>query len=183
MDHSATHLIANYNGSDSFTYKVNDGFADSAVQTIHINITPVNDAPVGADGTVITLEDTAVSGNVVMTDVDGNGLSVVIAKGPAHGKIVFNSTSGAYSYFPDANYVGSDSFSYKVSDGITESSEKTIVLTVVSSQDNTSQQREGYIPPQESGMKREMVIDLSSQIKSNLLDRKRLERLIINPLI
>ncbi len=45
---------ADYNGTDSFTYKVNDGTADSAIQTININITPVNDAPVGADGTVTT---------------------------------------------------------------------------------------------------------------------------------
>ncbi len=79
---------ADYNGTDSFTYKVSDGTADSAIQTININITPVNDTPVGADGTVITLEDTAVSGNVVMTDVDGNALTASVVTGPAHGTLI-----------------------------------------------------------------------------------------------
>ncbi len=50
---------ANYNGSDSFTYKVNDSTVDSTAATVTINVTPVNDAPAGTDKTVTTLEDTA----------------------------------------------------------------------------------------------------------------------------
>ena len=42
----------NYNGSDSFTYKVNDGEADSiSTYTMTITVSPVNDAPVMADAT------------------------------------------------------------------------------------------------------------------------------------
>ena len=37
---------ANYNGPDSFTYKANDGQADSNVATVSINVGAVNDAPV-----------------------------------------------------------------------------------------------------------------------------------------
>ena len=37
---------ANYNGPDSFTFKVNDGTVDSAAATVSITVTPVNDAPV-----------------------------------------------------------------------------------------------------------------------------------------
>lgn len=37
---------ANYNGTDSFTFKVNDGTVDSNVATVTITVTPVNDAPV-----------------------------------------------------------------------------------------------------------------------------------------
>jgi hypothetical protein len=36
---------ANYNGPDSFTFKVNDGHADSAPATVNITVTPVNDDP------------------------------------------------------------------------------------------------------------------------------------------
>ena len=36
---------SDYNGSDSFTYKANDGSADSNVATVHITVNPVNDAP------------------------------------------------------------------------------------------------------------------------------------------
>jgi hypothetical protein len=36
---------SNYNGPDSFTYKVNDGVVDSNVGTINLTVNPVNDAP------------------------------------------------------------------------------------------------------------------------------------------
>src|SRR4029434_472401 len=55
---------ANYNGSDSFTYKANDGQADSGVATVSITITAVNDAPVAVNDSYTTAEDTAL--NVVV---------------------------------------------------------------------------------------------------------------------
>ena len=49
---------ANFNGTDSFTFRANDGSVDSNSATITINVTPVNDAPSGANATVTTNEDT-----------------------------------------------------------------------------------------------------------------------------
>src|SRR5256712_566276 len=49
---------ANYNGTDSFTYKANDGQADSGIATVTITITAVNDAPAAIDDTYSTPEDT-----------------------------------------------------------------------------------------------------------------------------
>ncbi len=121
---------ADYNGADSFTYKVNDGTADSPVYTINISVTPVNDAPVGADSTVTTLEDTSVNGSVVMTDVDGNPLTASVVTGPAHGSLVFDSNNGSFTYTPSADYNGADSFTYKVNDGTVDSSVYTIYLNV-----------------------------------------------------
>ena len=43
---------ANYNGPDSFTFRANDGQADSNVATVPITLTPVNDPPVATDGTL-----------------------------------------------------------------------------------------------------------------------------------
>ena len=43
---------ANYNGPDSFTYKANDGQADSNVATVSINVGAVNDAPVAQNDSV-----------------------------------------------------------------------------------------------------------------------------------
>jgi len=40
---------ANFNGTDSFTYKANDGTADSGVATVTITVTAVNDAPVAVN--------------------------------------------------------------------------------------------------------------------------------------
>src|SRR5205814_30438 len=49
---------ANYNGADSFTYKANDGQADSGIATVSITITGVNDAPVAVNDSYSTAEDT-----------------------------------------------------------------------------------------------------------------------------
>jgi trimeric autotransporter adhesin len=43
---------ANFAGNDSFTYKVNDGYADSNTATVSFTVTPVNDPPVGANNAV-----------------------------------------------------------------------------------------------------------------------------------
>src|SRR5207247_4628849 len=48
---------ANFNGSDSFTYRANDGQADSNVATVALTINPVNDAPVAANDGFATDED------------------------------------------------------------------------------------------------------------------------------
>jgi uncharacterized delta-60 repeat protein len=45
----------NYNGPDSFTFKVNDGTVDSTTETVSITVAPVNDAPLVA----ITIPDQA----------------------------------------------------------------------------------------------------------------------------
>ena len=68
---------ANFNGTDSFTYKANDGTADSNTATVTITVTAVNDAPVAANDTYTTNEDTplTVTAPDVLandTDVDGD---------------------------------------------------------------------------------------------------------------
>src|SRR5206468_2060537 len=52
---------ANYNGADSFTYRANDGTANSGVATVNLTITAVNDAPVAANDSYTTPEDTALT--------------------------------------------------------------------------------------------------------------------------
>ena len=47
----------NYNGSDSFTFKANNGLLDSNIATVNIAITPVNDAPIAFDDNATILED------------------------------------------------------------------------------------------------------------------------------
>ncbi len=48
---------ANYNGTDSFTYKANDGSADSSAATVTISVAAVNDAPVATSDNYSTNED------------------------------------------------------------------------------------------------------------------------------
>ena len=110
---------ANYNGTDSFTFAVtdNNGAVSVINGLVNITINSVNDAPIATNGTLTTNEDTAVSGTLAGSDVDGTIVSFAIVANPSHGVISgFNSNTGAYTYTPNANYYGVDSFTFKVSD-------------------------------------------------------------------
>jgi VCBS repeat-containing protein len=120
---------ANYNGTDSFTYKANDGQADSNVATVTITVTPVNDPPVANNATASTNEDTPLTGAVSATDVDGDPLTYALVTGPAHGTLQLSS-SGSYTYTPALNYNGSDAFTFKANDGQADSNVATVSITV-----------------------------------------------------
>ena len=60
----------NYNGSDSFTFKVNDGTVDSANATVSITVNAVNDVPVANTQSVSTNEDTAKTITLTGSDLD-----------------------------------------------------------------------------------------------------------------
>jgi len=127
---------ADYNGSDSFTYKVDDGHGGTATATITLTVNPQNDAPVAQAGTGSGNEDHAITGQLVATDVDGDTLTYSLAdKGdPAHGAVTIN-PDGSYSYTPATDYNGSDSFTYKVDDGHGGTATATVALTVAPQND------------------------------------------------
>src|SRR5205814_5102359 len=84
---------ANYNGTDSFSYKASDGSLESGEATVTITISPVNDAPVAsADDTYTTPEDTTLTVGApgVLandSDIDGDTLSAVLVNSPTHGSL------------------------------------------------------------------------------------------------
>jgi VCBS repeat-containing protein len=107
----------NYNGADQFSYSVSDGRA-TVICRVFINVTPVNDAPVGSDAAISLAEDTTFTGQLPpASDADGNALVYGLAAAAGHGTVTIDA-SGAFSYTPDSNYNGTDSFSYSVSDGL-----------------------------------------------------------------
>ncbi len=126
---------ADYNGSDSFTFKASDGMAESAVVTVTLTINPVNDAPVAVDDTFNTPEDTelVVPAPGVLandTDADGETLSVVsVVTEPAHGVLALNA-DGSFTYMPEENFFGSDTFTYKVADGTGLFDEAVVTIQV-----------------------------------------------------
>jgi VCBS repeat-containing protein len=112
---------ANYNGSDSFTIVVSDGNGGTAEQVVSVNVNAVNDAPTApANGSVTTAEDSASAATSIgASDVDGDSLTYAQKVGAqaAHGSVSFNQAAGTYTYTPNANYNGSDSFTIVISDG------------------------------------------------------------------
>ncbi|MBK5268344.1 MAG: tandem-95 repeat protein, partial [Acidimicrobiia bacterium] len=123
----------NYNGSDSFTFKVNDWAVDSNESTVSITVTPVNDAPVAIDQSVSTAEDTAVAVTLAGSDVDGDGLTYSVLAVPTHGTL--SGTAPNLTYTPAADYSGSDSFTFKVNDGAVDSNTATVSITVTAVND------------------------------------------------
>jgi len=109
--------FANYNGADLFTYKANDGTADSNVATVSITITPVNDPPTAGDDNATTNEGMLVTIDVLSNDldIDGDTLSIASVGTPAHGSVTVNADTLDYSPFPLFN--GMDEFTYMLSDG------------------------------------------------------------------
>jgi gliding motility-associated-like protein len=118
----------NYNGADSFTFKVNDGSVDSNIATVTITVTPVNDPPVAGNQSLTTPEDTALPITLTATDVDNVSLTYTIATPPQHGTLSVISGAGV-TYTPALNYVGPDSFVFTASDG-SLSSNGTILIQV-----------------------------------------------------
>ncbi len=126
-----TKLDFETNPTFTLTVLVTDGGGLSASNTVTINVTNVNEAPVATAGTLSTLEDTPASGTLFATDIDTPTLTYSVAAGASHG-IVFisNPTSGAYTYTPAADYNGPDSFTFKASDGTNNSNIVTISITI-----------------------------------------------------
>ena len=118
---------ANFAGTDTFTFKSNDGRLDSPVATVTLVVTPVNDAPIASAQSVTTDEDTALPLVLSAIEPDGEALTYTVVL-PAHGAL-----SGAapnLTYTPVVDFHGADSFTFKVSDGTLESAVVTISITV-----------------------------------------------------
>jgi VCBS repeat-containing protein len=128
--------VADYRGSDSFTYHANDGSLNSNVVTVSLTVTPVNDVPVAVDDSAMTLEDTPVMIDVLANDtgLGDTPLVLTVVSGPAHGTAVPVGTSIRYT--PDPNYnntMGGESFQYTITDtafGPPEVSDTSLPATV-----------------------------------------------------
>lgn len=124
----------NFNGSVTFTYKANDGLADSNVATVTITVNGVNDPPLAANDSLSTVENTpifapapGVLGND--SDVDSTTLTAVLVSGPSNGTLSLN-PNGSFTYTPFANFTGTDSFTYKANDGLADSNVATVTVAV-----------------------------------------------------
>lgn len=104
---------------DSFSYLVTDTHGQTATATITIRITGSEDnrAPVAVDNTRAAVEDVVLSAMVESTDPDlpGDTLTHTVETGPSHGALTLNA-DGSYDYTPDADYSGTDSFTFRVTD-------------------------------------------------------------------
>lgn len=120
-------------GTDTFTYTVADpdGLTATATVTITVNV-PDNLPPVANPDTAQTSIDTPVTLNVLANDSDpeDDDLSVTGITQPGNGSATFNA-NGQVQYTPAAGFLGSDTFTYTVTDSAGNSATGTVTVQVV----------------------------------------------------
>ena len=119
----------NYAGTDSFTYLARNDNGDSNTATISITINAVNDPPVAHNAAITVNEDTTASGHLTASDPDGNTLTYSVVTSPTKGTVNIGS-NGTFTYTPNADVSGADSFTFRASDGQAASNTATVTITI-----------------------------------------------------
>ncbi len=111
---------------------------------VSFQLTPAsgNTPPVATGDSYSTSEDTplTVAAPGVLandTDADGDLLTAALVSGPAHGSLTFGS-DGSFTYTPNSNYSGPDSFSYQANDNSANSNSAIVNINVTAVNDPPS---------------------------------------------
>ncbi len=127
-------------GTDSFTYFANDGVANSSTPaTVMIDVT--NEAPYAMNdsfGVLANSPEYNLAGGITVsapgvlsndTDADGDSLAMSLETDVSNGTLQWN-TDGSFTYLPYEDFIGTDTFTYRVTDGTFSSDPATVTLNV-----------------------------------------------------
>lgn len=120
-----------YNGPDIVQYKVTDSLGASNTYSVAITVRPLNDAPVAVGKSYAGPEDAPIVGTIGANDVDSPTVTLRITSQPRHGSVVLGA-NGAFTYSPNRDYSGADSFSFIANDGQADSTLPAVVTLNVS---------------------------------------------------
>ena len=158
---------AGFTGTDTFTYSASDG-ADSDTATVTVGVTdPASTAPTAQDDAVATNEDTAAVISVLSndSDPDSDPLTITGFSQAANGTVVDNG-DGTFTYTPDADFNGADSFTYTITDGRGYFDTATVNVTVDPVNDAPVAQDDAISTPLDAAV----VIDIASDLLGNDTD-------------
>jgi uncharacterized protein (TIGR03382 family) len=123
----------NFHGTTTFRYTVSDGNGGSATATVRVTVSPVNDAPDAVNDSFSVTEDSSgtsldVLANDTLAPDVGETLTITTNTQPGIGSVTLG--GGVLRYTPPANFVGTTSFTYTVSDGNGGSDTATVSVNV-----------------------------------------------------
>jgi len=151
-------IVINLNGSFTFTplghffgdvppidYTIADVEGLTASATLIIIVTPVNDPPIAINDNFEGKENTILEENVLVrnpSDPDSDPKNLVLTvdtipvQSPAHGKVVI-SPNGDFTYQPLIDFIGTDSFIYRICNNLTPPLCSTATVTIVIAKDDS----------------------------------------------
>jgi hypothetical protein len=124
---------ADFAGTFSFGYRVNDGQLSSAEADVTVQVANLNDAPVALAGMATTMEEAAVDVTLSGADVDGDALTYALVSPPAEGSVTL--TGAVARYAPPKDFVGEATFTFRANDGVLFSAPATVRVTVMNVND------------------------------------------------
>ena len=135
-DGSFTYLAnTNYCGTDNFTYLADDGLGGQSVTTtVTLNVVCISKPPLAINDGYTATEDitlSIVAPGVLTNDSDGDGdeLTAVLDTTVTSGTLTLNS-DGSFTYIPDADFCGTDNFTYHAHDGQADSNMAAVTINV-----------------------------------------------------
>ncbi|MEF2245768.1 S-layer homology domain-containing protein [Paenibacillus sp. IITD108] len=110
-----------FTGEDSFYVTVKNEAGDLAAARVAITVTPVHKPPQLEEGIYPTNKNTAVSGTLKALSNHPEGLQYEVEQQPANGQLVMDGL-GSWTYTPNQDYVGNDTFYVRVTSSLGGSS-------------------------------------------------------------
>ncbi|MCC3451269.1 MAG: tandem-95 repeat protein, partial [Microcoleus sp. PH2017_39_LGB_O_B] len=120
-------------GLEEFSYNISDGASTSAETPVKINVT--NQPPqANSDSYTIPRDKTLniSAPGLLANDIDSDGdfLTAKLDAAPNNGKVNFKA-DGSFSYTPNQGFVGTDKFSYNISDGVLTSASVPVNINII----------------------------------------------------
>jgi uncharacterized protein (TIGR03382 family) len=131
-----------FSGTTTFTYTLSDGSDATDTATVTVTVRGTNNPPKANDDTFVVAEDSGatmldVKANDTTAPDTGETLTVVSVTQPANGTVTL--TNGEVRYTPPANFTGTTTFTYTVSDGdLTDPATVTVSVTPLNDPPNAN---------------------------------------------
>ena len=128
------HQHTDFNGTDTFTVTITDDDGHAETQDITVTVNAVNDAATFGGNTAGSGNEDggAITGTLTASD-SADGLSnpnFTVSGAASNGSATINATTGAWSYTPDTDFNGTDTFTVTITDDDGNAETQDITVTV-----------------------------------------------------